>query len=357
MALGITEPVYCTRTDVKRSLDFKETARNNWQVDRAIQSASRNIDGHLHRIFYPLDTTYRWDWPNFQLAYPWRVWFDKWELADVTLNPPVVTSGGVVIPDSAIFWGPWNGAPPYTFMELDRSQSYAFGVGSTPQRDISITGTFGYSMDTDPGGVLAAAVSSTSATTVTISDSSLVGVGSLLIIDGERLIVQDQGTVTTGQTNVSGATTAQANDVTITVSDGTQIHVDEVLLLDSERLLVVDVTGNVLTVKRAWDGSVLATHSAATTLYAFRFCTVLRGQCGTAAATHSNGATVSVHRPPRLIRDLAIAEAGSRILQETSGYSDPGTDGYEVSNLGQALPDLWDEAETVYGRKARIRVI
>ena len=348
--MAILTPAYCSREDVKRSLDIKETSRNNTLVDRAIASSTANITRNLHRTFHPLDTTKYWDWPNFQRSYPWRIWFDQSELADVTVNPPVVTTGGVTIPDSAIFWGPWNYAPPYTFMELDRSQSYAFGVGSTPQRDIAITGTFGYWLETDPGGTLAAAVSTTTATTLTVSDSSLMGVGDLLIIDTERLLVQDRATSTTGQTNVSGATTASAADDAITVSDGTQVHADEVLLIDSERMLVVDVAGDVVTVKRAWDGTILATHNTATTIYAYRLLTVGRAQLGTTAATHSNGATVSVFRVPPLIRDLAIAESGNSVLQKSAGYA-------EAIGIGSSLADLWDEAETAYGRILRQRVV
>lgn len=357
MALGITQPVYCTREDVKRATDIKETARNNYQIDRAIQSSSRNIDKHMHRHFYIKDTTRFYDWPNYQRAAPWKIWFDENELADVTVNVPVVTSGGVVIPSSAIFWGPWNSSPPYTFLELDRSKSYSFGGGATPQRSVSIAGTFGYSMDTDNAGALAAAVVSTSASTITVSDGSLVGVGNLLIIDSERLIVQSRATVTTGQTNVSGATTASMADDAITVSDGTQVHVDEVLEIDSEKMLAVDVTGNVVTVIRAWDGSVLTTHSSATTIYSYRLLTVLRGQLGTTAATHLNAAAILVHRPPTLIRDLCIAEASVRVLAETSGYAEGGGGEGAQHGLAAALPDLWDEAETGYARKNRSRVV
>lgn len=357
MALGITQPVYCTREDVKRATDIKETARNNYQIDRAIQSASRNIDKHMHRHFFMRDATRYWDWPNSQRAYPWRLWLDDNELADVTSNVPVVTSGGVVIPSSAIFWGPWNNSPPYTSLELDRSKSYSFGAGATPQRSISITGTFGYNVDTDIGGTLAAAVVSTSATTITVSDGSLVGVGNLLIVDSERLLVQSRATATTGQTNITGVTTESMADNTITVSDGTAINVDEVLLIDQERMLTVDVTGNVVTVIRAWDGTVLATHSLASTIYAYRLLTVRRGQLGTTAATHLNAATVNVHRPPTLIRDLCIAEASVRVMSETSGYAEGGGAEGTPHGLAAALPDLWDEAETGYARKNRSRVV
>jgi hypothetical protein len=342
---------------VKRSLDIKETARNNWLIDQAMQSATSNINQHMHRKFHPMDATRLFDWPNFQRAAPWKIWLDASELADVTANVPVVTAGGVAIPASAIFWGPWNDAPPYTFLELDRSQSYAFGAGSTPQRSVAITGTFGYKLETDPGGTLAAAITSTSATTATCSNSAAFGVGSLLIIDSERILVQDVATATTGQANVSGATTNVASDNAITVTAGTAINPDEVLLLDQEKMLAVDVTGNVVTVIRAWDGSALATHSTSTTIYAYRALTIGRGQFGTAGTTHLVSAPILVFRYPSLIRDLAIAESGNTVLQRTSGYAEVGEGATSATNIGAGLADLWDEAETAHGRKSRSRVV
>lgn len=360
--MAVTTVAYCSREDVKRAPDFKGTARNDWQVDRAIQSAARNIEGHLHRAFYPNNTTKYFDWPNFQSTYPWKIYLDAAELADVTVNVPVVTTGGranpTVIPAANLYWGPWNYAPPYTFVEIDRSTSSAFGLGPTPQRDVAITGTFGYSIATDPAGTLAAAISSTTATTATVSDGSLVGVGNLLIVDSERMLVTERANASTGQTNLTGLTTANTADVTGTVTDGTQVHLNEVIQIDAERMLVVDVTGNAVTVKRAWDGTVLAAHGAGTTIYASRALTVARGQLGTAAATHLNGAAASIHQVPSLIRDLATAEALNRVLQETGGYADPEGEGTSaIHGLGSALADLWDEAETAYGRVARSRVV
>lgn len=353
--MAVTYPCYCTREDVKRATDIKETARANWQIDRAIQSASRNIEAHLHRIFYPQDTTYYFDFPNFQYAYPWRLWLNNKELA---APPTLVTSGGTTIPLSAVNVEPINSGPPYRHIELRRDLPYAFGVGPTPQRDIAITGTFGFWMQTDAAGTLAANVSSTTATAIPVSDSSLVGVGQILIVGNERMLVSDRSMVDTGQTNLSGATGASLTDNAIGVTDGTQLHIDEIIQIDSERMLVVDITGNTVTVKRGWDGFPLATHSTGTHIYALRNLTVLRGQLGTTAATYTSGTAAATWRIPSLLRDLAIAEASVRVTEEVGGYSDPeGEGGSAVKGIGTALADLWDEAETTFGRKARIRGI
>jgi hypothetical protein len=351
----VTRPTYATREEVKRALDIKETARNNAQIDRAIQSASRIIDKHLHRAFYPTDGTKYFDWPNFDYAYPWRLYFDQWDLAAV---PTSVMTGTQSIPISNINFEPVNSGPPYRWLEIQRNTSYAFGVSATPQRDVSITGTWGYWTSTVPAGTLTAAMSSVSSTAVQVSNGALVGVGDLLIVDGERMLVQGRANVDSGQTNVSGATTASASDVGITVTDGTQLNVDEVIQIDSERMLIVDVTANLVTVKRGWDGTVLATHTAGTHIYASRSLTVARGQLGTVATTHTLGAAASISEIPAPVKDLAVAEGEVRAIQETGGYANPqGEGGGAIHGVGTALADLWDEAMTACGRKNRKRVI
>jgi hypothetical protein len=360
--MAVTTPTLCRREDVKRALDVMETARHNWQIDRAIQSSARNIEAHFHLVFHPTDTTRYFDWPNFDYAYPWRLYLNQHWLAATPTQVTTGTAGGTqtgqTIPLTACNFEPVNSGPPYRWLELRRDLNYSFGAGPTPQRDVGIQGTYGFWLQTDPGGTIPAGVASTTTGTVTVSDGSVVGVGDLLIVDSERMLVSDRSSNDSGQTNLSGLTSAQNNDVTGTVTDGTQLHVDEVIQIDSERMLIVDVTGNQITVKRQWDGTVLAAHSTGSHIYTFRTLSVLRGQLGTTAATHASNATVNVWRVPSLLRDLAVAEACNRALQETGGYRDPQGEGAAaMAHLGTALADLWDEAETAYGRKSRIRVV
>lgn len=353
----IVAPCYATREEVKSALDVKLTSRSDAQVDRAIASVSDDIEGFLHRKFYPYDDTRYVDWPNWQYAYPWRIWLDSSELADVTVNVPIVKSGGNVIPNADIFWGHPRDNPPFTYFELNRSKSDSFGQGDTPQRDVSITGTFGYWLKTAPAGALAGAVSSTTATSFTSTDSVAAGVGDWVVIDTERMLVTQKTMISTGQTQQSGATTASVADVALGVSDGTKFTVGETLLLDNERMLITDIAGNALTVKRAWDGTVLATHSGAT-IYAPRSYTVTRGALGTTAATHSNAAPISVGVPPALVKQLAIAEAENYVLQEQGGYARTKGSGQNAAGgFGYSLDSLRDRALTRYGRKHRTRVV
>jgi len=350
--------VYCTREDVKSALDYKQTARNNVQLDRAIEAASRTVDGLMHRVFYPTNTVKSWDWPNFQYAYPWRIWFDESEIADVTVNVPVVTSGGQVIDNSLIFWGHPQYSPPFTYLELNRSSSASFGRGDTPQRDVVITGTFGFNIDTRAGGTLAVAMTDTTGTLATVTNGAAIGVGDLLLIGTERLLVTERANVTSGQTQQgAGAGTVLNSDTLLTVTDGTKFFVNEVVTLDSERMLIVDVTGNNLIVKRAWDGTVLSAHTSAT-VFVSRVLTVTRGAQGTTASTHLISSPVSVHAVPSLIRQLAVGEATAELSLEQGAYATvQGSGPTKEANIGTGLIGLRMQAQRLYGRKHRSRTV
>lgn len=351
--MAVTTPCYVTREALKQALDIHSTARNNPQVDLAIQAGTRAAENQMQRVFYPTVATRYWDWPNYQRAAPWRLWLDAWELAAI---PTSVTTGGVTIPLNECFFEPANSGPPYTWLELDRSTSAAFGAGPTPQRNIAITGVFGYSLDSAPAGALAAAVTDTTGTSITVTNAEAAGVGDVILIGAERMILSDKAMATTGETQ-QGTLSANSNDQQLGVTDGTKYTIGEVVILDAERMLVTDVVGNYLTVKRAWDGSTLATHAAAA-IYAARSWTVARGALGTTAAIHTNGTAISRHVPPPLITQLALAEAENHLLQAQSGYARTVGSADNMRPVsGQSLADIRKVAYQSYGRKGRIRAV
>jgi hypothetical protein len=316
----VDRPCYCTREQVKRATDIRLSAYANDRVDRAICAAADAVEALCNRQFYTQYTTRYWDWPNFQYSYPWRLWLDRYELAG---PPTLVTTGSllpvpIVIPTSAIICQPINEGPPFTRIELRRDLNYAFGYNTTPQLDIAITGPFGYWMNTRAAGTAAASIG-TSDSTVLASDGISVGVGDVLIVDSESMIVTDATFSDTG-IGFSGLSTASAADNVITVPGGADFMVGEVLQVDEEWMLVQAVNGNVLTIKRAWDGSVLTAHTGGT-LWARRTLAVLRGQLGTMPAAHVLGAALAVSAVPDLIRQLAVAEAELWLTLEPGAYS------------------------------------
>lgn len=340
------DPWYCTREQVAGALDTSTTALDDAQIDRAIASASRNIEGRLHRIFYPLLATRTFDWP--QDSKPWRLWLNQHELISVT----TLTAGGVAIAASDYLLRPIDG-PPYNSVEIDLSSSAAFSAGATHQDAISILGLFGYTNVEDQVGDLASTLGGTPTSTATITwNTPRIGVGDILRVDSERMIVTAKTWVDSTQ-NLATPLTASKSNVTVAVSDGTAFAAEDVLLLDSERMLVTDVAGNNLIVRRAYDGSVLAAHTGSD-VYTRRGVELARAQLGTSIASHSSAADVMRFVVPDLVNTLCIAEAIDTIHQEQAGYARTAGSGEMQRELrAVGLQRLRDDAYTAYGRKAR----
>jgi hypothetical protein len=351
---------YCTREQVKAALDVKETARSNAQIDRAIFAGARAIEGQLRRKFYPWSGTKYFDWPNDQRAQVGRLWLDANEVISVS----ALTSGGTSVAGTDYFLEPVNAGPPYTYIDIDRASNAEWAsLPDTPQRSIAITGIFGYTAEEESIGALAGALGALSTDTAPVTlTTAKFGVGDIIRIDSERMIITERTMSDTGQ-NLGNSPTASAASVTITVTSGTAFAIGEIILIDSERMLVVDIAGTNLVVKRAWDGSVLAAHTAGADIYGMTGMELARGQLGTTTAAHLDDAEIYRHVVPPLIVDLNIAEAISQLQQEGAGYGRLGvqrvgkTDRYGKEELGNALAMLRAQALQAYGRIARVRSI
>jgi hypothetical protein len=339
---------YTTRERVKRALDSAETARNNAQVDAAIAAATPQIEGLTHRVFYPWTGTRYFDNDAFEHVVGTRLWLGRHDLVSVTS----ITVDGTALAASDYHLLPQDG-PPYTRIDLDDDASVSW---SAEQRGNTIVGVWGFGADTTPAGALDAAVATTTITTISVTDSALVGIGDIIAVDSERMIVTGKTMADTGVNIDAGdSLAALASDVSITLSAAPGAPtVDETILIGSERMLVVDVAGLVCTVKRAWDGSVLATHAGSTDIYAPRTLTVTRGALGTTAATHLDAAAITRHVPAPLVPALATAESMNTLLNEGSGYARVAGQGDNAREYwGRALGSLRQQVLAAYGRKAR----
>lgn len=315
--MTVSRPCYASREDVMRALDYKETARAAGAVDRAIEAASDEIEGLTHRRFYPTQATRSFDWPYPGGSRSWRLWLDSNELISID----TLVTGGVTLTEGTDFFLRRSDdldEPPYTSIEINLAGNAAFGGGPTTQRDITILGLWGFQNSERPAGTLAAAADATG--TLIDFAATDVGVGHLIRVDDERMLVTDRRMLDTGQTLTADLASSNAA-TTVAVTDGTVYDPDEVVLVDGERMLIIDVAGDSLIVKRAWDGSALAAHTTGTAVYASRRLVVERGALGTTAASHAEGVAVARHVPPPLVRDLGIAEALAQLLQETAGYA------------------------------------
>jgi hypothetical protein len=349
---------YTTRESVQDAFDVKEAAHRSAQIDEAIASASDDIDGWLNRHKHglaPRNATRYFPWPARNYAPAWKLYLDENTLVSVTS----LTAGGTVITSGDYFLEPVNSGPPYTYIELDLDSQASFSNSGTAQRAIEIVGVWGINNDQKAAGALESAVASTSTTTVDVTRSDIVGVGSVITVDTERMLVVQKQALDTTQ-NLASAMNALKNDQTVDVTDGTLFFVGELILIDSERMRIVDITGNNLTVVRAYDGSTLAAHSLGADVYVYRRLTVERGALGTTAATHLDAASVTVWDVPALVKDLAKAEAITRLEQEWSAYgarvysdeAERDSSGTEVVS-GRGLTDLRKACARRYKRKFR----
>jgi hypothetical protein len=111
-------------------------------------------------------------------------------------------------------------------------------------------------------------------------------------------------------------------------------------------------------VKRAWDGSVLATHAAAASIFAPRTLTVTRGALGSTAAAHDTAKAISKTDYPGPVVSLCVAEAVCTVLNESAGYvrvAGSGENSREAA--GRALKDARDLAKQSHGRRARVAAV
>jgi hypothetical protein len=334
---------YTTREAVKADLDYPATARANADVDRAIQGASRSAEGLCRRVFYPVLETRYFDYYPDPMS-PGRLWLEANDLISLS----ALSSGGVAVLPAYVIPYPLEG-PPFNELQLDRSTSATWTVGSTPQRNFAATGLWGWNDDRLPSGDLATTVND-SLTTLVVSPSDALGVGSLLSCGTERMIVTHRRFSVTGETTV-GTMDADVADQIMPGHDVAKFVEGDVLLLDAEKVRVAEIAGTSLIVERSVDGTALAAHVSGTVVYALRTLTVQRGALGTTAVVHTAGDDLTVWETPALLEEWVAAMAIDTLLQKGSGYSRTvGSGDGEREAGGRALTRLQEKALALYKR-------
>lgn len=311
---------YTSRERVKRAL-AQIGGDHDALLDDLIAEASADIEKACNRAFYPENELRNFSWPQPGNRQVWVLALDK-DLISVDSNGLTKEGDDATIIAAADFLiEPQAYGPPYHRIEIDRSGTAFFGAKDTAQRAIRVTGEWGYSADTvtagaidDSGGIDA------TVTTLEVSDASLVDVGDLLLIEAEKLQVTEKATKNTTAT-LSAGIAATSSVTTVPVDDGTKVKKGEVIEINSERMLVRSVNANNLSVDRAWDGTVLAAHSSSDAVFAFRSCTVTRGENGSTAATHDDAKAIAKYQAPPLIRQLARAEVVGHYTAEKGGWT------------------------------------
>lgn len=344
---------YASVDDVRYALkDTTVGVDSDMQIARALESASRQVEALLHRRFYPATLTRQWDWPSSANPTSWRLWVDSDQGEPISLSAVTTENGATTLdPASYFLRSSSNSAePPYDQLQIDLGGSGSFSSGTSRQRAIAGTGIFGYNLDSDTAGATAEALDAVEVD-VDVTDSSRTPVGALLTVDSERMIVTARTWLTTGQTVQTAALTASLANTSVLVTSGAAVHAGETVLIDAEKMLVTDVSGNALTVRRAQQGTPLATHNTGTTLYAPRTLTVTRAALGTTAATHLTAAPLTRQRYPGPVEALTVAYAINNVLQESGGYARiVGTGDNAREFTGRGIRELERDAFAGYGR-------
>lgn len=340
---------HVSRATLAATLDFQEVARNNTQMDAALAQATALTEAFLHRGFFPWSGTRTFDWPTRDNPVSWRLRLNDNELISLTS----ASSGGTALTPASLLLYPQTG-PPYTYIETSLSANDVFQAGNSWQNAVSITGFWGYSRATRAVATLGATITG-SQTTLTVSDSSQLGAGHVILLDNEYMVVRGLTSLTTTQT-LQTPLAASAAGTAVVVTNGAAYAIGETILLDAEQMLIVDIASNTLVVKRARNGTVLATHTGST-VFSPRTLTVDRAACGTTAATHTIGASVALHVVPYATQALTLAEASWIYLQGAQGWMMASNNSdRNVGSLG-ILDDLRRQAQRAVGRKMRQRAV
>lgn len=348
------EVAYCTRELVQATVDQPDTYRLNKAIDDACRAGARELEGVLHRRFYPV-TGVRY--PDPRRVSGDTLWMNTMD--DEILALDSLVSEGTSLTEGTDFYLERPGAvgPPYTAVRLFRDTAAAW---PTDVRDLAGAGRFGGSESTVEAGILASSIAAASTSTMTVTDSSLVGVCDMVLIDSEQVVVVDKAASATGAT-LTGDVAADEAVRLIPVSSGALVCRGEMILVGAERLFVEDVVGNGLMVQRAQAGSVLSDLPSGATVYAPRLCTIRRGQAGTTAAAHATASTLYRNVAPSLVVEANLALAINYVEQGKSAYARTAGAGDHRRSTGgtgvaAAIAAAVDAADRAYGRHGRIGV-
>ena len=354
---------YTSREKFKVAANIRGEQWND-TIERVIEASSRDVDRWTRRHFIPKTQTRLYRFPQPRPGLAGVLWLDQDLLSVTTLQTKAQNTSPTTISSSDYFLEPNNPEPDgntrYNRIEIDLSSTAAFEGGDTPQRSISVAGSWGWGNATqsagaidDSGGINA------SDTTLIVSDASKIDVGDTLLIDSEQVFVSDRSFAARASILLDEGSDLAGTNATVTVTiDGSHgIVAGEVIRIDSEQMYVVSVSTNDLTVIRAWDGSVLASHTNNTAIHVNRTLTIERGVNGTTAASHSDEASINKYVPDSDVSRWCMAEAIATYHQEHGGWGTSigtGTgatvlDGRELSQLRQSMVG--------YYRKAREAVI
>ncbi len=181
---------YLTREQFKGAIP-KTGEGQDAAIDLVIEQASREIDALTNRRFIPFTELRNFAWAQPNGRRPYVVYLDE-DLLSVS----ALTKEGddaTAIASSDFILEPQGIGPPFNRIEIDLASTAFFSAKDTHQRQIRVTGSWGYSDDTLAASALNDSGNlSTSQTNVVVDDSALLGVGDTILMDTEQMFVSEK---------------------------------------------------------------------------------------------------------------------------------------------------------------------
>ncbi|SMC63118.1 hypothetical protein [Sporomusa malonica] len=128
---------------------------------------------------------------------------------------------------------------------------------------------------------------------VTVTNPDSHSADEVLTVDSEKLQVTAKSSSSVATTLSAAITSTTAT--TCTVTTGSEFLVGNVIKIDNEQLFVTAVSGSTLTVKRGHNGTIATTHLNAAEIYILNNLTVTRGYDSTTATSHSIATPVYIN--------------------------------------------------------------
>jgi len=311
---------YTSRESVKRALNINGIARDTF-IDESIEAMSREIDRWTRRIFIPKTQTRLYEWPARQSTRGYILWLDFDLLSITTLQTKAQDSSPTTIASTDYFLEPNNDGPPYDRIEIDLSSTAAWESGDTPQRSISVAGSWGYSDNTRSVGTVSSGLANSAAATALVcSDASVIDVGDTLLIESEQTFVSERAFADLAKNMNDASITASVANNSLTGESGHGVLAGETIRLDDEEMFVESVSGTTIVVARQYNGTLLASHATAVDIFINRTLTIERAVNGTTAVTHADATAISKYEPEFNIRVWCRREAIAHYLQESAGW-------------------------------------
>ena len=344
---------YCGVEQLKAAIApaIQDTTRDALILDHLL-AATRELNQLLDRRFFPVTATNKYRWPPYYVAASWEQWLEDDLLSVSLLQASATGINAAPVTLTHYLLEPQHLGPPYNRIEVDLSSNDVFTSGPTPQQSIAITGQWGFSNATRAAGTLAVALSSASATTATISNATLIDQGDVLLIDSEAIFVDNPRTQVDTTATLTG--NPLSSDTIIGLSTGSLLNSGEVMLVDAEMMLIQAISGNNATVIRGFAGTVAASHTSSTDVYAARGLTIVRGVNGTVAATHLISAPIVKYQAPANVRRLIRADAIGTLQQDMASWGR--TIGQGEMAVEYQAKQLKGLRQTVIDQYARLRV-